>query len=380
MNSARIHAVAEVPYVRRTEAMTADLLGEAFQMLLAESGLERTDIDGLGVASFSLKPDRCIDMAWRLGLNLKWSLDDGHGGASGINMLRHAVAAIECGHARHIALISGDVFGPTDFQELAANYNRTTRDHLAPLRIANPNTLFALLTKRHMSRYDLQREDYGALVVSQRIWAEANPNAVYRAPLSMEDYLSAPPIADPLSIYDCVPVVAGANAILVSHASCVPAGQPAVEILAVDCNYNIDDQRGDGLTTGLKQMADPLFSAAGVRRSDLDVISVYDDYPVMTLVQMQDMGLIAPENTREFLHDTLLAERFPLNTSGGQLSAGQAGAAGGMHGMTEVVRQMLGRASDRQLPRADRGLVCGYGMVEYRYGMCANAAILGAVR
>ncbi|GAA0533475.1 thiolase family protein [Pigmentiphaga daeguensis] len=376
MNSARLHAASELPYVRRTTATTEELLAGAFEALLEAGGLEARDVDGLGVASFTLKPDRCIDMAWRLGLNIRWSLDDGHGGASGVNMLRHAIAAIECGHARHIALLAGDVFGPDDFKELAANYNGTTRQYLAPLGIANPNTLFALLTQRHMRKHGLERADYGALAVGQRNWASANPNAVYRSPLSLEDYLAAPRVADPLCIYDCVPVVAGANAILLSHVSALPAGSPAIRIKAIDCNYNFDDQSGDGLTTGLRVISDRLFANAGVRREELDLVSVYDDYPVMALVQLEDLGIVAPGELRSFLNDRVLAGRFPLNTSGGQLSAGQAGAAGGLHGLTEAALQLLGRAGERQLSKADRALVSGYGMVEYRYGMCANAAIL----
>jgi acetyl-CoA acetyltransferase len=380
MNAARIHAAAELPYVRRTTATTGDLLADVFNVLIDGSGLEPRDIDGLGVASFTAKPDRAIDMAWKLGLNVRWSLDDGHGGASGINMLRHAVAAIACGHARHIVLLSGDVFGPNDFHELASNYNGTTRRYLAPLVIANPNTLFALLTQRHMKRYDLQAADYGALVVSQRRWAETNPHAVYRTPLTLEDYLAAQRVADPLCLYDCVPVVAGANAVLISHANAVPGGRPSVAIRAIDANYNTDDQATDGLSTGLRQIAHSLFTTAQMRPGDLDLVSVYDDYPVMSLVQLVDLGIVEAHQLRPFLRDQVLDGRFPLNTSGGQLSAGQAGAAGGMHGLTEAVFQLLGQAGDRQLPHADRALVSGYGMVQYRYGMCANAAILETTR
>jgi acetyl-CoA acetyltransferase len=70
---------------------------------------------------------------------------------------------------------------------------------------------------------------------------------------------------------------------------------------------------------------------------------------------------------------------LPVNTSGGQLSAGQAGAAGGMHGLVEAVTQLRGEAGERQVRDATRALVSGYGMVEYRYGMCANAVVLEAV-
>jgi acetyl-CoA acetyltransferase len=79
---------------------------------------------------------------------------------------------------------------------------------------------------------------------------------------------------------------------------------------------------------------------------------------------------------RRFLHVRVDEERWPLNTSGGQLSAGQAGAAGGMHGLVEAVTQLRGEAGERQVENARTAVVSGYGMVVYRYGACANAAVL----
>jgi acetyl-CoA acetyltransferase len=100
---------------------------------------------------------------------------------------------------------------------------------------------------------------------------------------------------------------------------------------------------------------------------------VYDDYPAMALIQLDDLGLIPDGDIKRFLGDALP----PINTSGGQLSAGQAGAAGGMHGLVEAVTQLSGRAPERAIG-ARRAVVSGYGMVLYRYGACANAVVLEA--
>lgn len=378
MKSCLIRGAVEVPYARRTEHTTQELLSQAFRAIVQETGVEGGRIDGLGVASFTLRPDRCIDLAWKLGLKLRWSMDDGHGGASGLNLLQHAVAAIEAGQARNIVLLSGDAFHAGDFENLVANYNRTTSELLSPLRVANPNSLFALLTQRHMAAHGLERKDYGELVTAQRRRAANNPSAVYRTPLWMDDYLNAPRVADPLVIYDCVPVVAGANAILVSHAQEADPKKCCVRVAAIDSVYNCDQQEGDGLATGLREAAPRLYEGAGLKPRDMDVISVYDDYPVMSLVQLQDLGLVEPHDLRRFLRERVAGDEIALNTSGGQLSAGQAGAAGGMHGLVEVIRQLGGRCGERQLARAHTGIVSGYGMVEYRWGMCANAAILEA--
>ncbi len=125
-------------------------------------------------------------------------------------------------------------------------------------------------------------------------------------------------------------------------------------------------------------MATLLWNEAGLGPEDVDVASVYDDYPAMVLVQLADMGFIPDGDAKRFVHERLATRRTPVNTSGGLLSAGQAGMAAGMHGMVEVVRQLRGAAPGRQVEDAQIGLVSGYGMVVYRYGACRNVAVLEA--
>ena len=96
----------------------------------------------------------------------------------------------------------------------------------------------------------------------------------------------------------------------------------------------------------------------------------------MVLVQLEELGLIPGGDVRRFLGEQLECERWPLNTSGGQLSAGHAGVAGGMHGVVEAVRQLLGHAGERQVAGARRAVVSGYGSVVYLHGGCAAVAAL----
>ena len=111
-----IAGAVEVPYRRNaTGVTTTSLLGEAFVALLAATGLSASKIDGLAVASFTLKPDHAIDMAWRLGISPRWIMEDTNGGASGINMLQHALRAVQCGYSSAIAILAGDHFTDTDF-------------------------------------------------------------------------------------------------------------------------------------------------------------------------------------------------------------------------------------------------------------------------
>ncbi|SAL78073.1 thiolase family protein [Caballeronia telluris] len=365
----------EVPYRRQPlTGSTGELLAEAFGALLKDSGFSAKDIDGLGVASFTLGPDHAIDLAWRLGLSPRWCMDDCHGGASGINLLQHAIRAVQHGDANVIALVSGDQFQPSDFKNLVENYNLTTRTWLRPLQNGGPNSVFAMLTQRHARRHGLTRADYGAICVAQREWASLNPQAVYRTPMSIDDYLAAPLVADPLGRLDCVPVVAGANAILVTRDD-LASGPRSVRVRALKCLYNADHQMGDGLETSLKHVAAELWRQAGIRPEDVDLASVYDDYPVMVLAQMSDLGFSADGDMRALIA-RITSRTLPVNTSGGQLSVGQAGAAGGMHGLVEAIVQLQGKAGDRQVNEAKLAVVSGYGMVEYRYGMCANAVVL----
>src|SRR5690606_24668798 len=104
------------------------------------------------------------------------------------------------------------------------NYNIVTQQHLAPLGHGGPNGVYSLVTSRQMKAFGLDKSDYGHMAIAQRQWAALNPHAVYRAPLTMDEYLAAPMVADPLCRYDCVPIIAGAQAIILSTSDRAPKG------------------------------------------------------------------------------------------------------------------------------------------------------------
>lgn len=382
MSGARAAAIVgafEAPYSRHAPAGrdTTALLCEAIRGALADAGTEIGEVDGLGVASFSLSPDHAIDLAWRMGLRLRWVMEDTNGGASGVNLLAHAIRAIEAGDAETIVLCSGDNLDRDAFARLVTRYNRATEEHLAPLGYAGPNALFAMLTQRYMAAHGLGRADLGCIPLAQRAFAAGNPGAVYRAPLGMEEYLAAPVVASPLTRLDCVPVVAGADAIVITAR---PAAREAVGVRALQAIHNPDQQEGDGLRSGFAEIAGELWRQAALGPEEVDAAYLYDDYPVMVIEQAADLGLVPDGDLQRWLQSTVLAQRWPLNTSGGQLSAGQAGAAGGMHGLVEAVRQLLRRVEPDRRVDPEVALVCGYGMVLYRHGACHNAAVLERIR
>jgi acetyl-CoA acetyltransferase len=382
VSSAVIIGTGESGYTRHPEPgqNTHTFLRDAVVMALKDANLKLSDVDGLAISSFSMEPDMSIDMAWRFGMTLRWLLQDTNGGAGGINMLGHAIRGVEAGAASAIVVVGGDAMGLEGFARLAANYNRAIRDHVAPLGHGGPNSLFAMLTQRQMRAFGLTREDYGHMVIAQRSWAAGNPNAVYRKPLTMDEYLAAGMVADPLSRYDCVPPVAGASAIVVSTADRCPAHRAPVRVRALKQSFNYDHQEGEGLRTGLTRVTADLWAAAGVEPKDIDLAAIYDDYPAMVLAQLNDLGLVPGNDLARFARVNIGERRFPVNTSGGLLSAGQAGAAGGMNGTVETVRQLQHCAGERQVPGARLAVVSGYGMVLYRYGACVGAAVMERVQ
>ncbi len=378
MSGAVIIGTGEAGYTRHPEPgqNTHTFLRDAVVAALRDANLKLSDVDGLAIASFSMEPDKSIDMAWRFGMSLRWLLHDTNGGASGINMLGHAVRGIEAGAASVIVVVGGDAMGLEGFAKLSANYNRAIRDHVSPLGHGGPNSLFAMLTQRQMKAYGIERKDYGHMVIAQRAWAGGNPGAAYRKPLTMDEYLSAGMVCDPLSRYDCVPPVAGASCIIVSTADRCPPHRAPVRVRALKQSFNYDNQEGAGLQTGLTKVAADLWSTAGVQPEDVDLAAIYDDYPAMVLAQLNDLELIPGNDLARFARVDIGERSFPVNTSGGLLSAGQAGAAGGMNGTVEAVRQLQHCADGRQVPNARLAVVSGYGMVLYRYGACVGAAVL----
>jgi acetyl-CoA acetyltransferase len=380
--NAAIIGVGQSAYTRRPEPgqSTHTFIRDAVVAALRDAEIDAHEIDGMALASFSLAPDAAVDIAWKLGLSLRWLVQDTNGGCSAMNMLGHALRGVESGAASAILVVGGDATGLGGYAKVAANFNIVTQLHLAPLGHGGPNGVYALVASRQIRKYGLEKSDYGHIAIAQREWAAKNSYAVYRTPLTMDEYLAAPLVADPLSRYDCVPVVAGAQAIIVARPDRAPKGRPGVRVRAHRGSYNYDNQEGDGLQTGISTFARELWQEAGVRPDDIDVASIYDDYPTMVLAQANDLGLIPGNDLARFCRVTIGEKRFPVNTWGGMLSAGQPGGhAGGLNGISEAVLQLQHRAGERQVKGARLAVTTGYGMTMYRYGGTAAAAILERV-
>jgi acetyl-CoA acetyltransferase len=203
---------------------------------------------------------------------------------------------------------------------------------------------------------------------------------MFKKPLTLDEYMSARPISEPIHLFDCVMPCAGAEAFLVmSEARARDLGLAHVVIRGAIERHNAYAEDPVMVQGGWRKDRDDLYAQAGVKPAELDFVQTYDDYPVIVMMHFEDLGFCekgeGPAFVRE--HTMTVDGSFPNNTSGGQLSAGQAGAAGGFLGMVEAIRQLTDQAGPRTVPDAKLGLVAGFGMVTYDRCLCTGAVILG---
>jgi acetyl-CoA acetyltransferase len=351
----------------------------ALAELLEKSRLDKKAIDGLCFASFTLSPDTAVGLTQHLDVSLRWLDHIPMGGAAGIVALRRARRAIEAGDAEVVACVAADTHDAGTFNATLGSFSQFTQDAVWPYGAGGPNASFAFLTDYYMREYGARREDFGKLCVSQRDNALSYPHALFRKPLTLDEYLNARLIAEPLRLFDCVMPCAGAEAFLVmSDARARDLGLSAVSILSTSERHNSFPDDPIQMRGGWALDRVELFSRAGVTHADIDFLQTYDDYPVISLLQMEDLGFCGKGEGPQFVrdHTFTLDGNFPHNTSGGQLSCGQAGAAGGFLGMTDAVRQLTGTALGASVAGARVGLVSGFGMINYDRGLCCGAAIL----
>jgi acetyl-CoA acetyltransferase len=276
-----------------------------------------------------------------------------------------------------VVVAAADAFDVASHNETLDHFNGSVRDFMSPQGFGGANGMFALHTRLYMERYGATREDFGRFCIALRQNALKNPNALFKQALTMDAYLNAKQIADPLRLYDCVMPCIGSDAIvLASDRAANKLKGPKLRILAAAEMHNHPANDVYRLPGGFAGLADRLYAQAGVGPEAIGFAEVYDDYPVMSFVQLEGLGFCKTGTAHRFVRDTDITVNgtFPVNTGGGQLSAGQAGASGGMIGVYEGVTQLLGRAGERQV-KARRGLVSGYGMVAYGRGVSSSATI-----
>ncbi|MGE4612549.1 MAG: thiolase family protein [Paracoccaceae bacterium] len=372
-------APTTIPYVRYSQETAHWWIARALDTCLASAGLKPAQIDGFSVSSFTLFPDTPVGLTQHLGLTLRWLDSVPTGGASGVIALRRAARAVQAGDADIVACVAGDNNYVDSFRKLLSSFSRFSMDATFPYGFGGPNASFALITDAYMAEYGATREDFGRIAVAQRDNALRNPHALMKRPLSLEQYLSARPISDPIALFDCVMPCAGSEAFLVMREEDAMArGLPFARLTGAIERHNAFPEDPIQLRGGWVMDIDELYEMAQCQSSDIDLLQTYDDYPVISMMQFEDLGFCEKGQAPEFVrrHDLTIKGSFPHNTSGGQLSVGQAGAAGGYLGLVEAIRQVTNTAGPTQVKNANRAMVSGFGMINYDRGICSAAAII----
>ncbi|MDV7352734.1 acetyl-CoA acetyltransferase [Rhodococcus oxybenzonivorans] len=343
-----------------------ELMAQASRRALAEAGLSPSDVDGLASTSQGTLPP--TDVGEYLGLKPKWIDSTSVGGASWEVMLAHATDAIATGHADVVLL----TYGSTARADLrkglrTANINWGSR---GPLQWDAPygHTLvskYAMAARRHMYQYGTTIEQLAEVAVSARFNAQDNPEAYYRDPITIEDVVSGPMIADPFTkLHCCIRSDGGAAAVLVAEDRVKDLKSDPVWVLGTgEATSHMLTSQWDDVTVGPASVTGPLaFSRAGLTPSDVDVAEIYDAFTYMLLVTMEDLGFCEKGEGGKFVESGALrlGGSLPTNTDGGGLSACHPGQRG-LFLIVEAARQLRGESGSRQVPDAKIACVSGTG-------------------
>ena len=375
-NEVGIIGYGSAPYEKRPSRALFGYLGEAGVNALASAGVSKAEIDGLAIDATST-PDTAVTMAEYFGLRTTWAHAGSSAGTSPMMSVARAIRAVEDGHARYVLCIGGGAQDVAAFQQRITRFNTAIADYLMPHGFGGMPGLFAIIQRKHMAAFGTTREQLGRIAVDLRANARLNEAALLRGPMTLDDYLGAKPIAEPLGLYDCVMPCSGAEAILVGPLDRVPKGKAVRMLSHRECNNHPVGELAP-VSGGWEVFRDALFDAAGRSHEDMDFMQCYDDFPIMAAIQIEDLGFCRKGEVGAFLDRHRLTHdgTFPLNTGGGQLSCGQAGGSAGMLGLVEATRQLRREGGARQGKDAARGIVSGFGMISYGHGLAAAAAIL----
>jgi acetyl-CoA acetyltransferase len=367
----------------------------AASLALEKAGMSKKDFDGQGLAVSHAEASHTVNwsaaVAELLGISPRALIRGDQGGASAAAMLIRAAAMIHAGIVDRVLVVGADtpLTIPSIAPGLPLSPERTRGifwDFQGPVGVMGANNQFGLVQTRYMHQYPMKSEHLGKIAVTTRYHASLNPGAIYRKPFTMEEYLSSRILSDPVRLLDCVPMVNGGLAYIVTSAETAKTiTDKPVYLLGhgeVSNYYSGSRMRPDVTVTGFVQAAPEAFKMAGVQHKDIDVFEPYDDYPMIVLMQMEDYGFCKKGEGGKFVEerDLTFTGNFPISTDGGQLSGGQPGGAiGGFMPIVEAAAQLRGEAGARQVKDAAIAAVSGFGGIPYaRNARSCATLILGS--
>ena len=361
---------------RRADRSALNLTLDAIFEALDDAGLRDSDIDGLsswpGIsATPGMAPVTLREVKESLGLKLNWF------GASPeapgqLSAVMNAAMAVACGQARHVLCFRTLNQYSAQLQRRSSGAPRTAPQRveglmswIRPFNGLSAAHPLALVANRHMHEFGTTREQLGALVLNSRKNAALNERALYRSPLTMEQYLAARMITEPLCLYDCDPPIDGATVVIVSHIEATRSLRKIplrIEAMSGALHgRNSWDQFEDLTSMAATDAGRRLWQRTDLKPGDVDVANLYDGFSILTLIWLEALGFCGKGESGAFVQGgtrIALSGCLPLNTGGGQLSAGR------LHGfglLWETCRQLWGEAGDRQVKGARVGITAAGG-------------------
>lgn len=343
---------------------------QAVQLAAADAGIGLDDIDGLLVNAGAMG-DIGLGLAADLGLtDLDMLAEVQQYGSSAGAMVQYAAHAIQHGLATTVACVFADA-PLREGVSAGATYGggRRVPEGWGGLSVVggagSTPILYGLAARRHMDRFGTTNDQLGRIAVAQREWAQLNPLAQMRDPLTLDDYHASRWIAEPFHLLDCCLVSNGGVAVIVTSAERArDMAQPAVPVLGYAQSHPGHSMRRDedfGIVTGAAKAGLKALAMAGVTLDDIDVVELYDCFTFTVLVSLEDYGFCAKGEGGDFVSQPGLLGpdgRLKLNTGGGQLSSYYMW---GMTPLSEGVIQARGQGGDRQVEQHDHVLVSGNG-------------------
>lgn len=373
MNDITIAATYELKPDRYPDKSGHDLLRDIIKGIFKSWPISPRDIDGLLVSPTGQAGGGSIDcyihekLISEMGIRPGFAETLSLGGATFAIMVDRAARTIAAGRANTVLCIASGKFAKISEGGGEAAKMISEPDLEAPYGTFIP-ALYGMIISEFMAKRGITKEDMARIAVNQRKWALRNPDAkMYsKGELTVEDVLNSRPIAYPFNFFDCSIPCEGGGAVLVTRGDLGRkwAKQPAYILGFGEAHpRGTMSSPGSLIETGAIETGKAAFAQAGMSPQDIQVAQLYDAFSATPLLLLENLNFTAEGASGEFARSGAMEPggSLPTNTFGGLLSFGHTGDSSGMSVLIEGVRQVMGEAGERQVAKADRGLVHCYG-------------------
>jgi acetyl-CoA acetyltransferase len=364
-NRTAIVGVGESEIGRVPHMTGLGLNAQAAKRALDDAGLKVSDIDGLLTAYSFTEPYFMLGsvLCEYLGIKPHYNASMVVGGASPAVMLKHATEAIVAGQAETILVCAGENRATGQTRDAAvASLLAVGHPYFEQPYGGSIPGYYAMIAQPHLHKYGPTREQLAQVAVLTRAHALLHPNAHMKKPLTLDEVLTAKPIADPLGMLDCCLLSDAGGAFIVTSAERARDLKAKPVYLQGIGEYHTHEHLmcAPSLTEfGATESGRIAYEMAGLTPSDIDLAQLYDCFTIVPIIELEELGFVEPGEGGAFFAAGYgrIRGKLPINTHGGMLSHAHAGAAGGLFGIGEAVRQLRGGLGPRQVEGAEVALV-----------------------